>query len=52
LLTELFWEDNEEITKNNDQHPTHFPPELIIMYELLSIYNLVTRFYHQPDTTK
>ena len=52
LLTELFWEDNEEITKNNDQHPTHFPPELIIMYELLSIYNLVTRFYHHPDTTK
>lgn len=46
-LTELFWEDNEESTKKNNQHPTHFPPELIILYELLSIYHLVTKFYQQ-----
>ncbi|SET35483.1 Uncharacterized membrane protein YgaE, UPF0421/DUF939 family [Oceanobacillus limi] len=45
ILTELFWEDNEEITKKNEQHPTHFPPELIILYELLSIFELVTEFY-------
>ncbi len=51
-LTELFWEDNEEITKNNEQHPTHFPPELIIMYELLSIYNLVTKFYQHHEGKK
>ncbi|WP_163970477.1 aromatic acid exporter family protein [Oceanobacillus halotolerans] len=46
-LTELFWEDNEEITKKNDVHPTTFPPELIILYELLSIYNLVTQYYRE-----
>ncbi|MCM3757327.1 aromatic acid exporter family protein [Sporosarcina aquimarina] len=47
-ITDLFWEDNEEITKNNEIHPTQFPPELIILYELVTIYNLVDRFYN-PD---
>src|SRR5699024_12710335 len=27
LLTELLWEDNEEITKNNNQHTTDLPHE-------------------------
>ncbi|WP_158738458.1 aromatic acid exporter family protein [Alteribacillus sp. YIM 98480] len=44
-LMELFWEENEEITKNNNQHPTHFPPELIVLYELVSIYEQVEAFY-------
>ncbi|WP_246570103.1 FUSC family protein [Lentibacillus saliphilus] len=44
-LMALFWEDNEEITKKSDKHPTRFPPELIILYELISIYKLVTRYY-------
>jgi hypothetical protein len=48
-LTKLFWEDSEEITKKNKQHPTHFPPELIIMYELLAIYNLVTKFFRPAE---
>lgn len=45
LLMELFWDDNEEITKNNKVHPSSFPPELIILYELLSIYRLVDNYY-------
>ncbi|MFC2947197.1 aromatic acid exporter family protein [Virgibacillus sediminis] len=45
ILTELFWEDNEDLTKNNKLHPTKFPPELIILYELLTIYDLVAEFY-------
>lgn len=44
-LTEIFWYDNEEITKSNKEHPTNFPPDLIILYELVSIYNLVERYY-------
>lgn len=48
-LMKLFWGDNEEITKNNEQHPTYFPPELIILYELLSIYNQVAKFYKAND---
>lgn len=48
-LTEQFWEDNQEITKENARHPTTFPPELIILYELVSIYNLVERYYKKPQ---
>lgn len=49
-ITDLFWEDNEEITKNNEIHPTQFPPELIILYELVTIYNLVDSFYNPDDS--
>lgn len=44
-ITTIFWEDNEEITKNNEIHPTNFPPELIILYELVAIYDLVDQLY-------
>ncbi|PAV28644.1 hypothetical protein CIL05_15220 [Virgibacillus profundi] len=33
------------LPKNNEKHPTNFIPELIVLYELLSIYNLVEKFY-------
>ncbi|WP_430791130.1 aromatic acid exporter family protein [Virgibacillus flavescens] len=45
LLMTQFWEDNGEITTGNKRHPTHFTPELIILYELVSISNLVTNLY-------
>jgi len=48
-ITEIFWEDNEEITKNNEIHPTKFPPELIILYELVSIYDQVEDFYQLEE---
>ncbi len=55
-ITELFWNDNDEITKHNEQHPTTFPPELIILYELVSIYHLVNKLYQNkgqsPTTLK
>ncbi len=44
-ITEIFWEDNEEITRGDRRNPTSFPPELIILYELVSIYNQVDRYY-------
>ncbi|MFD2210822.1 aromatic acid exporter family protein [Virgibacillus halophilus] len=44
-LTKLFWEDNEEITRGYENYPTQFPPELIILYELLAIYHQVTRLF-------
>ncbi|MFZ3576712.1 aromatic acid exporter family protein [Virgibacillus sp. DJP39] len=49
LLMKQFWEDNGDITTNNEHHPTHFTPELIILYELVSISNLVTKFCHCMD---
>lgn len=48
-ITEIFWEDNEEITKNNAIHPTKFPPELIVLYELVSIYEFVEEFYQLEE---
>src|SRR5690625_7844797 len=44
-LMKLFWEDNREVLENNNQNLTYFPPELIILYELLSIYNQVDNFH-------
>lgn len=44
-LTKIFWEDSEMITDKKGDHPTTFPPELIILYELVAIYNLVDQFY-------
>lgn len=44
-LTNIFWGDNEEIIKRSDAHPTEFPPELIILYELVAIYDIVDQFY-------
>ncbi|MFD1362533.1 FUSC family protein [Lentibacillus salinarum] len=48
-LTDIFWADNEEIIENQ-QHPNRFPPDLIILYELVSIYNLVGRYYKKPHS--
>ncbi|QKY69846.1 aromatic acid exporter family protein [Lentibacillus sp. CBA3610] len=44
-LTDIFWDDTEAITTAKKQYPANLPPELKILYELLSIYNLVGRYY-------
>lgn len=44
-VTDLFWEDNKEITANEERHPSQFPPEFVILYELITIYDLVDQFY-------
>lgn len=51
-LTAVYWENNEEITRTNEIHPTKFPPELIILYELVAIYHLVDRFYEERGGLK
>lgn len=48
-ITKKFWEDNAVIMKAKE-HPSAFPPELIILYELVAIYNLVDKFYHEKGT--
>lgn len=45
-LTTLFWEDNKEMTSSG-KHPTHFPPELIVLYELIAIYQHIENFYNE-----
>lgn len=48
-LIEIFWKNNEKILRNDDIEPTTFPSELIILYELVAIYNLVTQFYKEGN---
>ncbi len=50
-LMNIFWEDNEEITRSN-HHPTKFPPELVILYELLSIGELVEKYFEYQKKGK
>lgn len=45
-ITKLFWKGTKNFTTTPDNHPTHFPPEFIILYELVNIYNLVDQFYN------
>jgi len=46
-LTEIFWDDTEVITTAKKQHPAALPPELKVLYELLSIYNLVEKYFER-----
>ena len=50
-VTDLFWDDNKVITASEDRHPSQFPPEFIILYELITIYDLVDQFY-DPASVK
>src|SRR5690625_2710745 len=40
ILMQLFWEQNQKMLESNIQRPIYFPPELILLYELLAMYNL------------
>ncbi|GAB4072842.1 aromatic acid exporter family protein [Barrientosiimonas marina] len=44
-LTDIFWADSEDMAKSK-QTPNRFPPDVIMLYELVSIYNLVERYYN------
>ncbi|MDA3128468.1 aromatic acid exporter family protein [Aliibacillus thermotolerans] len=51
-LMDLFWEGDEEMMTNQERFPTHFPPELIILYELVSIYQQVTSFFELSSSSR
>lgn len=48
-LRKLFWEGNVSSGKDVN-YSTGFPPELIILYELLSIYSLAESFHQWGDS--
>ena len=50
-ITNLFWDDSKGIATSKDMHPTQFPPEFTILYELITIYDLVDKFY-DPNSVK
>ncbi|TWT25455.1 aromatic acid exporter family protein [Planomicrobium sp. CPCC 101110] len=50
-ITDLFWENSKSVTASDAMHPTLFPPEFTILYELITIYDLVDKFF-DPDSVK
>lgn len=50
-ITGLFWENSKRVPANDALHPTLFPPEFTILYELMTIYDLVDKFF-DPNSVK
>ena len=46
-ITNIFWGDNNTITRSSKHPTTSLPPELVVLYELLSFYDLVEQFYKE-----
>ncbi|MFD2637762.1 aromatic acid exporter family protein [Piscibacillus salipiscarius] len=44
-LMALYWEDSDKVRKNKQEYPTAFPAELIVLYELVSIFTVVENYY-------
>ena len=51
IITDFFWEDSKGVTTSDALHPTLFPPEFKILYELITIYDLVDKFF-DPNSVK
>ncbi|ANU26264.1 FUSC family protein [Planococcus versutus] len=50
-ITNLFWDDSKGIKASDALHPTHFPAAFKILYELITIYELVDKFF-DPTSIK
>lgn len=50
-ITDLFWDDSKRVTASDAVHPILFPPEFKILYELITIYDLVDKFF-DPNSVK
>ncbi|SDN98115.1 FUSC family protein [Tenuibacillus multivorans] len=46
-LMQLYWDDNENIRKNYKSYPSTFPGEIIVLYELVSIFYLAENYYKE-----
>ncbi|QHJ72254.1 aromatic acid exporter family protein [Planococcus halotolerans] len=51
IITDFFWEDSKGISTSDALHPTLFAPEFKILYELITIYDLVDKFF-DPNSVK
>lgn len=43
-ITSRFWQDRTNFMKNTESHSTTIQPEIILLYELSTLFNLVERF--------
>ncbi|MBD8016130.1 MULTISPECIES: FUSC family protein [Planococcus] len=51
IITDFFWEDSKGVSTSDAMHPILFPPEFKILYELITIYDLVDNFF-DPNSVK
>lgn len=51
LITDFFWEDSKRVPAQDAMHPALFPPEFTILYELITIYDLVDKYF-DPGSVK
>lgn len=50
-ITDLFWENSKRVPANDAPNTSLFPPEFAILYELITIYDLVDKFF-DPNSVK
>lgn len=50
-ITTIFWQDRNNSMKNIVSQPTTLPSELIMLYELLTLFDLIERYFDE-DTDK
>ncbi|TFB24258.1 aromatic acid exporter family protein [Filobacillus milosensis] len=46
-LMELYWEDSDKLRQYRQEYTTTFPAEIIVLYELVSIFYLVENYYKE-----
>ena len=51
IITDFFWEDSKRVPAKDAMHPALFPAEFTILYELMTIYDLVDKFF-DPGSVK
>ena len=51
IITDFFWEDSKGVSTSDSMYPTLFAPEFKILYELITIYDLVDKFF-DPNSVK
>ena len=51
-ITTMFWKNGAKIIKNREHHPASLSPELVLLFELLTFYDLVEQFHHTSNLDK
>lgn len=51
-LISFFWQKDEKIREKSEVHPTIVPPRLIVLYELIAVYDIVDRLYTKENNHK
>ncbi|MET3683682.1 uncharacterized membrane protein YgaE (UPF0421/DUF939 family) [Alkalibacillus flavidus] len=50
-LMALYWKDSDQLSAHKEDYTTTFPAEIIVLYELVSIFYLAENYYSQKGKT-